>query len=210
MKSSKNISNTREPTILFIGDIVVFTLSLWLMLFFRNFSVPSGEAYLLHFEPFTILFVTSVFIFFVAGLYERHTTILRSKMPMVIFQSQLINSIVAVIFFYFVPYFGITPKTNLFIYLLISLILIVLWRLWIYPFLLPRKKKKTILIGAGREVDELVREVNNDPQYELSFIHNISFDNKESEAIESEIRALIEEHDVSLIVIDLDHPVLLR
>ena len=78
--------------------------------------------------PFSLLFVVWILNFFVAGLYEKHTLILKKKIPAVIFNTQVINSIVAIIFFYFVPFFGIAPKTNLFIYLVVSSVLIFVLR----------------------------------------------------------------------------------
>ena len=42
------------------------------------------------------------------------------KLSAVIFNAHIVNSIIALAFFYFIPYFAITPKTNLFIFLVVS------------------------------------------------------------------------------------------
>ena len=118
------INNKREPIALFLGDVFFLCLALWFTLLFRYMEVPTREVFQGHLAPFSLLFVVWLLNFFVAGLYEKHTLILKKKIPAVIFNTQVINSIVAIIFFYFVPFFGIAPKTNLFIYLVVSSILI--------------------------------------------------------------------------------------
>src|SRR5882724_74571 len=125
-----SISPKKETIVLFLGDIFFFFLSLWVALFFRFGQSPSLELFKAHVEPFSILFVLWVIVFYIAGLYDKHTLILKSRLPGVIFNSQVVNSILAVLFFYLFPSWGITPKTILFIYLVVSFIAIVVWRLY--------------------------------------------------------------------------------
>ena len=78
---------------------------------------------------------------------------LRSKLPGAILNTQVANSFVAVLFFYLVPFFGITPKTNLFIYLIISFGLVLVWRLVLFPKIFFNKRKySAMLIGAGGRI----------------------------------------------------------
>ena len=51
--------------------------------------------------------------FFLAGLYEKHTLVFKTKLPSVILNTFIVNSLIAALFFYLVPSFGIAPKTNL-------------------------------------------------------------------------------------------------
>ncbi len=199
------VTNKREPFILLIGDIACFIGSLWLMLYFRKVGSFSFEIFEAHLIPFNIIFISSVLIFYISGLYEKHNSILRSKLPSIILQAQIANSIVAIMFFYFIPYFGIAPKTNLFIYLLISVILVSVWRLVIYPFLLPGKKRNAIIIGVGSEMEELITEVNNDPHYDFKFGTVIDLAKTEHNKIVDVIHQKIQNDDISMIVIDLDH-----
>src|SRR5258706_63165 len=110
-----NISK-KEAVILFFGDLIFFVFSLWITLFLRFGEVPTSERFLTHLVPFSFLFFVWIIIYFIAGLYEKHTLILKSKLPNVIFNAQVANSTLAIIFFYTIPIFGITPKTILFIY----------------------------------------------------------------------------------------------
>src|SRR3989338_9457352 len=119
-----SLSNKKDPLFLFLGDFSSFVVALWLSLFLRSFEIPSQDLFLTHLLPFSLLFVLWILVFYIAGLYDKHTAILKSKLPSILANTQIANSTLAVAFFYFVPFFGITPKTILFIYLLVSFILV--------------------------------------------------------------------------------------
>src|SRR3989344_3097186 len=103
------MKNTKEPIILFLGDILFFSLALWLTLLIRYVEVPSNFTILSHAVPFGVIFITWVMAFFIAGLYEKHTLLLKSRLPNIILKTQITNSILAVLFFYFIPYYAIAP-----------------------------------------------------------------------------------------------------
>jgi exopolysaccharide biosynthesis polyprenyl glycosylphosphotransferase len=199
------ISNRTEPFILLIGDIFFFVLALYIMLFLRFGRVPEESLFSSHLVPFSLLFLASVFIFYIAGLYEKHTVILKSRLPYIILQAQVSSSIVGVLFFYFVPYFNISPKTNLFIYLVISFTLIMFWRLYLYSFVLPRRTSPAILISSGREMEELSIEINRNANYGLRFVSIVDIEKGTSADIEKIIHETVRFNSASLIVIDLEH-----
>jgi len=194
--------NKREAATLFAGDIVIFYISLWLMLLVRYVRAPGDELVVSHIAPFSILFIAWLIVFFIAGLYEKHTIILKGKLPTVIFNAQVVNSALAVLFFYLIPYFGITPKTNLFIYLVISFGLVVLWRVRVYPFLSPRTRQRGILIGSGSEMHELKEEVNNNSRYALEFVSSIDLDEMEGVDFREEIVNRIYSEEITTVVVD--------
>ncbi len=197
------VQNKKEPLILFGGDIVFFFTALWFTLTLRYAELPSQELLVNHLAPFSILSISWVVVFFIAGLYEKHTRILKSRLPSVIFNAQVTNSIIAVIFFYFIPYFGITPKTILFMYLFVSFAFVLLWRLYFVPSLGFRKRENAILIGSGEEMKELREEVNNNPRYNLKFISSVDLNEIDALDFQDEILNTIYSEGVSSIVIDL-------
>jgi exopolysaccharide biosynthesis polyprenyl glycosylphosphotransferase len=170
------VTNKNETLLLFLGDLFVFFLSLWLMLLFRFNDVPSRGIFVDHILAFSIIFVLWFFVFFIAGLYEKHTLILKSKIPTIILNAQIVNSAIAITFFYAVPFFGISPKTNLLIYVVISFLLILYWRIKGISFFLNHAREQAILIGDGDEVRELKEEVNNNPRYGLNFVSSFGTD----------------------------------
>jgi exopolysaccharide biosynthesis polyprenyl glycosylphosphotransferase len=194
--------NKRDPFLLFVGDVIIFYISLLVTLFIRYQQLPTTDLTRLHLVPFSILFLVWFLVFYIAGLYEKRAIILRSRLPQTILKAQVANSVVAVLFFYFIPSFGITPKTNLFIYLVVSFGLILLWRVKGYTYLGPKRKQNAILIGNGEEMRELRDEVNTNPNYNLCFISSVSLDSVGKVDFQKEIIERIYSEDVSVIVVD--------
>lgn len=198
-----SIYNKKEAVVLFLGDMFFFIVALWLALAVRYFEIPSLETFYKHLAPFFILFATWVMSFFIAGLYGKHTLLFKSRLPALILHTQVINSILAVSFFYLVPYFNIAPKTTLFLYLIFSFALILLWRTQLVAAFGFRKKQKAILIGSGSEMRELYAEVNNNPRYGLAFVSSIDLDKIDGMDFEEDFLRTVYEDEVSSIVIDL-------
>jgi lipopolysaccharide/colanic/teichoic acid biosynthesis glycosyltransferase len=198
-----NVLSKKDPILLFIGDIVVFAISLWLTLVVRYGELPTQDLFVDHLIPFGILWLVWFIVFYIAGLYEKHTIILRTRLPADIFRAQITNTLIAVSFFYFIPFFGITPKTNLFIYLALSFVGIVLWRLYGYKLIGgSHHKQNAILISSGEEMRELRDRINSTEGYNLHFISSIDLENVSTIDFNEEILKRIYSEDVSIIVID--------
>jgi exopolysaccharide biosynthesis polyprenyl glycosylphosphotransferase len=195
------IYNKKEAIFLFLGDMVVFAVSLWLALTLRFFSIPSRELLYLHMLPFSFIFMVWVVSFFASGLYGKHTLLFKSRLPTLLLNTQIVNSVLAVVFFYFVPAFIITPKVLLFIYLAVSFVLILLWRIKLVSYFGFRKKQKAFLIGEGKEILELYEEVNNNRRYSLSFVGFLDI-GKEGFDIEDDLVRPVYENGVSVVVLD--------
>lgn len=199
------ILDRKEPTLLFLGDILIFILSLWLSLAIRNAGLPLLAEFYAHLMPFSFVFVVWLFSFFVAGLYEKHTVMLKSKLPSVILNTQIFNSIIAALFFYLIPYFGIAPKTILFIYLFVSFVLVLVWRIYGERFFGFKEREKAILVGSGEEMHDLKNEINNNSRYSMKLVSSIDLDKMESLDFQSEILDRIYRNGISIIVIDLQN-----
>lgn len=197
------ISGKKETLALFLGDVVLLYFSLWLALAIREWDIPSGQTWQLHFWPFTLVIGVWVLVFFISGLYEKHTLILKSRLPSTVFNTQIANSFIAVLFFYFIPYFGIAPKTNLFIYLIISFGFILLWRVYGDRILHPLSKQKGIIVGSGEEMKELLEEVNNNSRYGLEFISSVDLNRISGMDFKEEILKRVYSEEIQIIAIDL-------
>jgi len=188
--------------LLFLGDILFFTAALWVTLTLRYFEVPSGLAFYDHLIPFSLLFLVWVTVFFIAGLYDKHTIIFKRKLPSIILNAQIVNVILAAVFFFFIPYFGITPKTNLFIYLFISFIFIVTWRLYLFPLLGSRKRQNALLIASGSEMLKLRDEINNNARYNFYFTSSLDLDTVDRKDLEEYLYEHVKANNISIIVAD--------
>ncbi|MEK7568600.1 MAG: exopolysaccharide biosynthesis polyprenyl glycosylphosphotransferase [Patescibacteria group bacterium] len=198
------IGSKKELIILFLGDLISLALAFWLALAVRAFTVPSYftlSAYAVSLVPLSILWI---FTFFIAGLYEKHAIVFEKKLPGTILNAQIANSIIAVIFFYFfAPYFSVTPKTVLVLYLVISTALIVLWRFLGLAFFGIKRQENAILIGSGEEMRVLLDEVNANKRYNLKFVSSVDLDHIEGIDIQQEIVSRVYAEGISSVVIDL-------
>jgi len=178
MRSNHTIPfvNRKEPFILGLGDLALMVFSLWAALVLRYGGLPSGELWQAHLFPFAIVFVISLISFYTSGLYGRTIHLSRATLPGLIIRAQIANGIIAVILFYLIPNFSVTPKTNLFVYILLSTAFVILWRLNTYPLLSLRRKYPALVIGAGPEVDELVSEMSHNPRVGLYCREKVSPD----------------------------------
>ncbi len=191
---------TRELLILILGDIALFVSSLWLMLLVRYLEWPTAERVDMHLKPFLLLSGIWLFVFYIAGLYDKHTTFLKSRLFGRIVSTQVINIILAALLFVLIP-FNIAPKTNLVIYLVISVSLITWWRLKLFDNFSPKYRHKAILIANGEEAIELVDEVNNNDRYNYTFVRLIDEEAaKHTPDFEAKLLGLIEKEGIQIIV----------
>ncbi|MCA9366368.1 sugar transferase [Candidatus Kaiserbacteria bacterium] len=191
---------TRELIVLVTGDIICFISALWLTLFVRYFEWPSAENLAVHLTPFLLLSGVWVFIFFSSGLYDKHTTLLKQSLRTRIVYTQIVNMVAAVVMFIVFP-FGIAPKTNLAIYMVISTALIFWWRLKLTNHFSPKEQHKAILIADGQEAVELVDEINNNDRYNYYFVRIIDESvAKNTPEFESKLLQLIERDQISMVV----------
>jgi lipopolysaccharide/colanic/teichoic acid biosynthesis glycosyltransferase len=142
-----------------LGDLAIFGLSLWLALTLRAFEMPSTEVLVLHARAFIPVFVLWICLYFLGGLYDRHLRFLHAKLAGKLWLAQILNIVLAFGYFYILRASevtgGITPKTILLLYLIVSGILITIWRIWIYPRVTKYKPLSVVCIGTGADYDRL-------------------------------------------------------
>ena len=191
---------TRELLILIGGDLASFILALWLTLAVRYFAWPDTELIESHFGPFLILSGVWLLVFYIGGLYDKHTSFLKSLIFSRILNIQVVNIVIAALLFTVIP-FGIAPKTNLVLYLIISVCLITAWRMYLFRYFSPKLQHKAILIADGPEAIELVDEINNNDRYNYTFVRLIdSTVARETPDFEKKLLALIEKENIQIIV----------
>lgn len=169
MRSNHTIPviNRKEPLILALGDLVLMAFALWAGLVLRYAELPSGDLVAAHALPFAIIFAVSLVAFYATGLYGRGIHMTRAALPGMIIRAQIANGVLAVVLLYFFPNFAVTPRLNLFVYLLLSTAFVILWRLNTYPLLSLRKKSPAFIIGSGPEAEELAQEMGRNPRLGL-------------------------------------------
>ncbi len=185
-----------------VGDIVTLYLSLFFTLIIRYLSVPDTHIILSHLIPFSVLFLFWIVIFFIFGMYERQNFIEKKKIIPTIIQSQFVNILIAIVFFYISPLTAITPKTNLIIYIFVSIILLVLWRIIMVTFV-TKKQIPICIIAEGDDVEYLKKDLEHNKRgFKILNVINIT---KEKEDVLKDIKK-IAELKPEFIVIDSKNP----
>lgn len=194
----------RETALLLAGDFLILVFSLWVALTLRNLALPTAGYFLTNVGPFLPIFLLSLVIFFIAGLYEKQTKLVRSIMGTRIFGAQVANVVIAAVTFFALP-LTIAPKTILFLYLLVSVALISLYRFFIIPQLGHKSRKRAVLVGTGAMFDEVYNEVIDNDSYTLTFTDRI--DTKDAGPGDgiARIRGVIQ-NGVEIVVIDTRDP----
>lgn len=159
----------RETAILLAGDVLLFIISLWFALTVRNFSAPSYGYFLEHLRGFVFVYAASLLVFYIAGLYERQTRLVKRILGVRIAGAQIANTALAALVFFTLP-FTVAPKTVLALYLIISIVLISVWRFFLVPLLSIAQREKAVMIGEGKAVDEVLVTVRENPKYYVDFI----------------------------------------
>jgi exopolysaccharide biosynthesis polyprenyl glycosylphosphotransferase len=191
----------RPPTLaLFLGDIFFFAFSLWVTLAVRALALPPSSLLSAYAAPFAFLFCIWALVYFVAGLYESRSIIFaRRALSSTLLIAQVVNVAIAVLFFFLVPQFGIAPKTILLIYLVISFLFILAWRVFLFPWLGLQKSDAALVVGEGAEIDEML--------HALAAAHHaparvVAVLNPSSTNLADTIRRNVAQHHVRFIIAD--------
>ncbi|MDP2647654.1 MAG: sugar transferase [Candidatus Yanofskybacteria bacterium] len=130
----------------------------------------------LHAPPFTLIFVIWILAFYIGNLYN--DSILRNnvKFYSALSSASLIAAGFSVAFFYLIPLYGITPKTNLFIFLGIFGVLFSAARIFLNDVREKKFKKLLMLVGVNAQSLELAKFIKDNPQlgYMLHSVIDIS------------------------------------
>ncbi len=196
----------RDLVLLLLGDIAGMALSLWAAIAVRNLALPTQEALSLHLLPFGLLFFASILVFYISGLYEPHTVVLKGKVPTLLLNATLFNALIGLSFFYFFPFVGIAPKITLLFYLIFQFLCLFAWRLYGGVALGFRRREPAILIGGGEDFQPLVDAVQAASFYGFEFIKTWNLDHAVDLDVDRDITPLLRRTRIAAIALDLAHP----
>lgn len=187
-------SKRLQAFILFSGDWALFYLGLYLALFLRYQASIPPKIWHLHQLPFFIVYLVWILIFYISGLYDpKNFSSLKSSFAFLA-RTMLISGLTAILVFYLVPSFKITPKTNLLIAGGIITILLFLWRRFFWNLTCKVSKIKVLFFGWSDEAKTLVDSLKTHPHlgYETAAAMN--------SPIEGDLKEIIKQNNVQMIV----------
>ena len=145
----------RETAILLIGDFLILVASLWVALLLRNLTIPPASYFNANLVPFLPMFVLSLVVFYIAGLYEKQTRPIRRVMGVRILGAQAATVAMAAVLFFVLP-LSIAPKTILVLYLIVSVLAESGWRFYrMNRELQESNRVPAFLVGSGAAVQEM-------------------------------------------------------
>lgn len=157
--------NRFKSFLLLLGDIVALYASLFVTLILRYGPEFYDQFLRAHVGPFTVIFVPWIVIFYVAGLYDLRTLRNGIDFLKVLATGVAVAAVVAILLFYFIPAFGIAPKTNLFVFIVVFAVIEIAWRQTFNRMTSSGEApNKIVLVGDGATADAVEAAVAGSPQ----------------------------------------------
>ena len=157
---------------LLLGDVAILYGSLLLTLMIRYGSFPSKILWQDHSLPFFFVNFVWIIIFYIAGLYDVEKSVYPAKIFYII-KTTAFGVAIAVLMFYFIPAFGITPKTNLFIDATIVSVFLWIWRVVYQKKITKGSKIKIFFFDNSGETSSFAQFISNSPQLGYKIIGNM-------------------------------------
>ena len=154
---------SKKIVLLLAGDVFLLYAALWATLAIRYMPEDRASLFQLHLFPFTLIF--SLWLALVAGFGLYELRILKNSRIFLyrLIQTMTINTILAIVVFYFFP-FAIEPRRNLLLIAGIGTALFFSWR-WIFNMIVPRAPAARVMfLGISRETIDLADYLTLNPQ----------------------------------------------
>ncbi len=155
-----------KQIILLVGDVAIFYGSLYLLLVIRYGYESFTYAELLpeHLASFTTLLPFWIALFYIGGLYDLGALKNNELFAKKFWGALLAATVGSMLYFYFIPG-EITPKTNLFWFMIMVAGTAYAWR-YGYNGILGIKKasERLLVIGRGSATNGLIEAINQNPQ----------------------------------------------
>lgn len=194
-----DIKNKIRIFALVIGDLIVLFLSLILTVYFRYRSDFYVQLFN-HLPNFLAVFVIWIGIFYIAGLYDVRRLRNDINFFKTLYLTIFVGAIFSIVFFYITTAIksGVSPKTNLLIFVTIFAILEFFWRRFWNNRIKQKNSLKILLIGESEKTEEIFEFIKNNPQlgYEIKFWLKNNFKSQINE-----IEKIVQENKINLIVL---------
>lgn len=184
-------------------DFLILSLSLYISLCIRKIEIISYDYFLEIFYPFLIIIFISIIVFYMYGLYDKMTVKIYKELNQRILSGQIISSILGSIVFYSSSYFSIAPKTILIIYILISSLLIFVWRRYARHVIKGNKDVKILIVAEGDELLELRDEILNNKILNVKKVDVFDLSQNNNLDLYTKIKNNIKEEGYNMLVINM-------
>ncbi len=138
---------------------VLFYVALWLTIVFR-YQDTLGHATIAELvRTFSFIFLLWLVVFFIHGLFEIGIFRRYTSLVFGLISAMAVNTLIAVIYFYFQPNLILTPRRFLLTDVVITLCLTFFWYLLMKYFFKSKLVQGVYIFSFGNELEELEREI---------------------------------------------------
>ncbi len=147
--------------VLLLPNLALLYLALFLAMRVRYPAGMSPEILSAHLWAFSWIFILWILNFFIHGIFD--TSFFRRYLGLVfrLATAQVVNLLIAILFFYFQKDLILTPRRFLLVVLAISFALLLVWNLLVKFFLKNRIKENIFLFSFNQELLDLEKEIEN-------------------------------------------------
>lgn len=186
-----------KQIVLLIGDFFFLNLALFLALALRYPQETWRENFTNHLPYFLVVFLIWLVFFYINDLYNLNLGLRRRKFFLQTMSAAGLGSLFSIIYFYLNVQSTIAPKTNLFVFIAIFILLFFIWRSLyqaVIKSVLP--KNNLAIIGQNNYTAKILQELENNPGagYETALIF------KTADEVES-LASLVQEKNIKTIVL---------
>jgi exopolysaccharide biosynthesis polyprenyl glycosylphosphotransferase len=155
--------NKNRQTVLFLGDTLALSISLWLMTLIRFNPGVNSALIAVQTKLFIYLFIVWLIVFFIFDLYTIKRINPNPRNIGFLILAITLNTVIGVFFFYLFPTAGISPKVNLLIVSLFSFVFLAIWRRIFYHLFAQQFKRTIAVIGTSAASVQLIEELKKHP-----------------------------------------------
>lgn len=186
-----------KQIILLVGDFFFLVLALFLTITLRYPQEVWRETFINHLPYFLVVFLIWLVFFYINDLYNLNIGLRRRKFFLQTMSAAGLSSLFSIIYFYLNVQSTIAPKTNLFIFIAIFILLFFIWR-GLYQAVIKSvlPKNNLAIIGQNQYTAKILQELENNPGagYATALIF------KTADEVESLV-SLVQEKNIKTIVL---------
>lgn len=185
-----------KQIILLIGDLAILHLTLALTLLIRYSGQDFNYWWQGNLPYFWPIFLIWLVVLYISGSYRLNLVYNSRKLRLGALNAITFNSLLSIIYFY-LNQSKVSPKTILFIFILVFIVLFLIWRA-IFNFFVKSylPKNNLAFIGWNKDVEKLLEDVKNQPHHGF----NTALVFKNIDEIKN-LPALIKEKNIHTIVL---------
>ncbi len=195
-----DLGNRLKIWLFLLGDVLALYAGLFITILIRYGDDFYSQFLTAHATPFTLIFIFWIIVFYIGGLYDLRK--LRNNIDFLktLFLCLGVNAGLSVLMFYLIPAFGIAPKTNLFIFIVIFGIIEVFWRRLLNRWMtFGEAPNKILIVGTSSVTEEVKRTIRQTPQ--LGYDIKAEMSEKDAYASPESLKEIVRRENINLIII---------